>query len=110
MKTFQDFIKETSNTFETMYDLEAYISGKYSPDNYKDVLDFYNKLPKKPSILDGFEVYKGRLDRMIAEKGDIIYSITFDFTRRMMNIYETDNDLSQDVLFKTIPFQDLIES
>jgi hypothetical protein len=109
MKSFYQFLFE-SEKFETMYDIDAYTQGQSSPNSYKELLAFFNKIPLLPSILNGFTPQPGRFDILLLTKGDIKYRVDFDFVRKFMLVYNTENDTSEDILYKVYPFVELINS
>jgi hypothetical protein len=109
MKTFSQFLLE-SEKFETLYDMELYTQGKASPNSYKEALTFFDKLPLLPNILNGFTPHIGRFDTLLLTKGDIEYRIDFDFVRKLMLVYNTKNDTSEDTLYKIYPFAELVNN
>jgi hypothetical protein len=108
MKTFTQFLFE-SEKFETMYDIEAYTQNQSSPSTYEKTLAFFNKLPKLPSILEGFKPEKGTFERLLLVKGVTKYRIDFDFIRKFMLVYNTENDTSEDIVYKMYPFTELVD-
>jgi hypothetical protein len=109
MLTFQEFLLE-SEKFENMYDIEAYIQGQHSPKTYKATFDFFNKLPNLPTMLKGFSTKQGRFDTLLLTNGDVQYRIDFDFVRKLMNVFNTDDDGSEEILYKMFPFTELINN
>ncbi len=106
MKTFQEFLLE-SEKFETMYDLEGYIQGRFNPDTFKKAIDFYHRLPNVPNILVKAKLFQGKFDTLLADVNDTKYRIEFDYPRRLIKLYIVEDEKEDDTFYKAFAFQEL---
>lgn len=112
MKTFKEFILEAesqaSEKFETMYDIEMFIQGKHSPDNFEETKDFLSKLNNLPKELQT-KYEKGRFDTLIIKADNKKTRVDIDYPRRLVKLFYVNDDETQDTLYKQYSFQELIK-
>lgn len=116
MITFIEFLalESTLNTvspnkFNSVYEMQNFIYGKSSPDSYKEAITFYNKL-SIPSELKDAIPEKGKLDTLLLRKDNKLFMVELDYPRKLMRVFEIQNELDEGTLYKTYSFEALVDS
>jgi hypothetical protein len=113
MKTFLEFINSSINEgdskFNSVYEMQNFIYGKSSPNSYNEAIAFYSKL-SIPSELKPYTPEKGKLDTLLLRGNGKLFMVELDYPRKLMRVFEIEDELDKGTLYKTYSFESLVGS